>query len=257
MCLTILWLVEQMKVPRAHTSLWLANRRCNRQVLLMMAMAATIFMSFLIETTRARAEGFKSALVTNTQSTSGQAGQIRVPPVANRNNLPGKTGNNIPGPKDVFGLTDTQRQAVEQECRGDVGKQFPKLQANPTVLNSICQCATNKIAQADAKLSQDDYARFLNKDPSLLNDPRYAQVIMDVSETCINPVFQKDPSVFLDFATPDGKMPSGGTYTFQGNDTTGAANAMPPGYYGALPGTTATQPQQPVPNNTRRPFVVR
>jgi hypothetical protein len=56
--------------------------------------------------------------------------------------------------------------------------------------------------EADAKLTQNDYTRFLNKDPTLLNDPRYAPVIMEVSETCINPIFQKDPSVFLDIGDP-------------------------------------------------------
>ena len=214
----------------------------------------------------ASAGGYQAPIYTTTAQPVGQ--QITVPPVANRNNLPGQSGKNVPSSKDVFGLTETQRLAVEQDCRSEVGKQFPKLQANQPVLSGICQCATKKIAQADAKLSQDDYARFLNKDPSLLNDPRYTQVIMEVSEACINPVFQKDPSVFLDLGTPNGGMPSGGTYNFGGNGAAGTANGtIPPALLGAVPGTAGANSRvqpQPAPNTTtapantnRRPFVVR
>lgn len=210
----------------------------------------------------ASAQGYQTPSYTTTVRPAGQA--ITVPPVANRNNLPGKSTNNVPNSQDVFGLTETQRLAVEQDCRSEVGKQFPKLQANQPVLGSICQCATNKIAQADAKLTQNDYTRFLNKDPSLLNDPRYAQVIMEVSEACINPIFQKDPSVFLDMGTPDGRMPTGQTYNFGGTEAAGAANGtIPPALLGAMPGTNSGVQPQPAPNttapanNTRRPFVVR
>jgi hypothetical protein len=134
------------------------------------------------------------------------------------------------------------------------------LQANQPVLGSICQCATNKIV-ANVQLTQNDYTRFLNKDPTLLNDPRYAPVIMEVSETCINPIFQKDPSVFFN-TKPDGHMPTGQTYNFGSAEAAGAANGtIPPALLGAMPGTNSGVQPQPAPDAAapanRRPFVVR
>jgi hypothetical protein len=147
-------------------------------------------------------------------STSRTPGQVTVPSVANRNNLPsqnnaGNLNNRAPSAAQTFStLTGSQIQGIEQECRNGIANQFPKVRSNQALLNSICQCGVQKVVAAN--VDPKDYDRFIAKDMTLLQDPKYQGMISDVAQSCVLPAYQSNPDAFVEGAGGTAALGGGG-----------------------------------------------
>jgi hypothetical protein len=150
-------------------------------------------------------------------STARTPGQVTVPSVSNRNNLPssnygnnaGNLNNRAPSAAQTFStLTGSQIQGIEQECRNGIANQFPKVRSNQALLNSICQCGVQKVVAAN--VDPKDYERFIAKDMTLLQDPKYQGMISDVAQSCVLPAYQSNPDAFVEGAGGTAALGGGG-----------------------------------------------